>query len=94
MAGSYWVYALLEILQKHKGAVSIQELSDMTKFRPDDIVKTLQAFNLIRYFGGQHSIYVSPKTLEKWFSNAKPNWAIDNSQVSTHYLPYSQRSLR
>ena len=36
----------------------------MTHFRTDDIVKTLQAFNLIRYFGGQHSIFISPKTLE------------------------------
>ena len=40
------------------GAISIQELSDRTKFRTDDIVKTLQAFNLVRYFGGQHSIFV------------------------------------
>ena len=48
----------------------------MLKFRTDDIVKTLQAFNLIRYFGGQHSIYVSPKTLETYFTNAKPNWVI------------------
>ncbi len=64
---SYWVYALLEILAKHRGSISIQELSDMTKFRTDDIVKTLQAFNLIKYFGGQHSIYVSPKTLETYY---------------------------
>ncbi len=58
------VYALLDILAKHRGSISIKELSDMTHFRTDDIVKTLQAFNLIRYFGGQHSIFISPKTLE------------------------------
>ena len=40
---SYWVYAMLEILQKHRGAISVQELSDMLNFRTDDIVKTLQA---------------------------------------------------
>ena len=91
---SYWVYALLEILQKHRGSISIAELSEMTKFRTDDIVKTLQAFNLIRYFGGQHSIYVSPKTLETYYTNAKPNWIIDAEQISPHYLPYSQRNQR
>ena len=58
------MYALLDILAKHRGSISIKELSDMTHFRTDDIVKTLQAFNLIRYFGGQHSIFISPKTLE------------------------------
>ena len=78
---SYWVYALLEILAKHRGSISVAELSDMTKFRTDDIVKTLQAFNLIRYFGGQHSIFVSPKTLETYYTKAKPNWIIDSTKV-------------
>jgi len=87
---SYWVYALLEILQKHRGAISIAELSEMTKFRTDDIVKTLQAFNLIRYFGGQHSIYVSPQILETHYTNAKPNWLIDSSKLQ--WTPYSERS--
>lgn len=52
----------------------------------------IQAFNLIRYFGGQHSIYVSPKTLETYYTNAKPNWQIDPNGVSPNYKPYSERS--
>ena len=28
---------------------------------------------MIKYFGGQHSIYVSPKTLATYYSDAKPN---------------------
>jgi len=88
---SYWVYALLEILAKHRGSVSIQELSDMTKFRTDDIVKTLQAFNLIRYFGGQHSIFVSPKTLETYYTKAKPNWIIIQDKLDPTWQPYPKR---
>ena len=91
---SYWVYALLEILHKHRGSISVQELSERTAFRTDDIVKTLQAFNLIRYFGGQHSIYVSPNTLERYFLKAKPNWLIDATKIPTWYKPYSQRERR
>ena len=99
----------------------------MTKFRTDDIVKTLQSFNLIRYFGGQvraarrtllpyadaqpfrppqlspcvacvalcywqHSIYVSPKTLETYYTKAKPNWVIIAENVSSWYKPFSQRT--
>eukprot|EP00967_Tisochrysis_lutea_P014127 scaffold15861_cov35-Tisochrysis_lutea.AAC.2 len=86
---SYWVYALLEILQKHRGSISIQELSDMTSFRTEDIVKTLQAFNLIRYFGGQHSILVTPKTLQQHYTNAKPNWVIDSNKLI--WTPYDER---
>ena len=88
---SYWVYALLEILAKHRGSVSITELSEMTKFRTVDVVNTLQAFNLIRYFGGQHSIYVSPKTLETYFTKAKANWVIDQSKVPSWWKPYALR---
>jgi len=89
---SYWVYAMLEILQKHRGSISVQELSNMLKFRTDDIVKTLQAFNMIKYFGGQHSIYVSPKTLDTYYTSAKPNWIIDSSKLQ--WTPYDQRDLR
>jgi hypothetical protein len=71
--------------------VSVAELSNMTKFRTEDIIKTLQAFSLIRYFGGQHSIYVSPKTLETYHTKTKPNWVIDQSKVSPWYVPYSMR---
>jgi len=88
---SYWVYALLEILQKHRGSISIQELSDMLHFRADDIVKTLQAFNMIKYFGGQHSIYVSPKTLDTYYTSAKPNWVVDSSKLQ--WTPYDRRNL-
>ena len=91
---SYWVYALLEILSTHRGSISIAELSEQTKFRTDDIVKTLQAFNLLRYFGGQHSIYVSPKTLEKYYTNAKPNWVIDRTKIPTWWKPFSQRERK
>ena len=38
---SYWVYALLEILQKHRGSISVQELSDMTE--PDGTPLTATA---------------------------------------------------
>ena len=75
------MYALLEILAKHRGSVSLSELSEMTKFRTEDVVKTLQAFNLLKYFGGQHSIYVSPSTLERYYAKAKPNWNIDQDAV-------------
>ena len=63
----------------------------MTHFRTDDIVKTLQAFNMIRYFGGQHSIYVSPKTLETYYTKAKPNWVIQPQNIPTWYQPFSKR---
>ena len=39
---SYWAHVLLSILQSHRGAVSIKQLSEMSAIKTDDIISTLQ----------------------------------------------------
>eukprot|EP00299_Pterocystis_sp_00344_P013749 c6771_g1_i2.p1 GENE.c6771_g1_i2~~c6771_g1_i2.p1 ORF type:complete len:113 (-),score=28.39 c6771_g1_i2:468-806(-) len=56
---------LLDILAKHKGNLSIKDLSQMTAIKPEDIVSTLQYLNMIRYWKGQHIISVTPKIIEE-----------------------------
>lgn len=46
-------------------ACIIQELSDMTAIRTDDIINTLQQLNLIQYQKGQHVICAADKLIEK-----------------------------
>uniref|UniRef100_A0A6U1GV64 histone acetyltransferase n=1 Tax=Tetraselmis chuii TaxID=63592 RepID=A0A6U1GV64_9CHLO len=62
---SYWTRVLLDILKEHKGNLSIKDISQMTSFRADDIVTTLQSLNLIKYWKGQHIISVTPRVLEE-----------------------------
>ncbi|GAM27184.1 hypothetical protein SAMD00019534_103590 [Acytostelium subglobosum LB1] len=62
---SYWTQVLLEILRKHKGNLSILDISNMTSIRTEDIISTLQSLNLIRYWKGQHIISVTPKAIEE-----------------------------
>eukprot|EP01133_Synstelium_polycarpum_P001411 gene1411-1631_t len=62
---SYWTQVLLEILRKHKGNLSILDISNMTSIRTEDIISTLQSLNLIRYWKGQHIISVTPKIIEE-----------------------------
>lgn len=45
---SYWKNMLLDILVDREGEVSVKELSDMTMFKTEDIVVTLQRLQLIR----------------------------------------------
>ena len=40
---SYWAHVLLSIMQSHRGAISIKQLSEMSAIKTDDIVSTLQA---------------------------------------------------
>lgn len=86
---SYWATKMLEILCKHKGTISIQELSDMTFFRPEDIISTLQALDLLKYFGGQHSIYVSPKMVEQYVNKKDNSPPVDPARLQ--WTPHSER---
>eukprot|EP01096_Ripella_sp_DP13-Kostka_P009894 TRINITY_DN3818_c0_g1_i1.p1 TRINITY_DN3818_c0_g1~~TRINITY_DN3818_c0_g1_i1.p1 ORF type:complete len:418 (+),score=193.17 TRINITY_DN3818_c0_g1_i1:24-1256(+) len=62
---SYWTQVLLEILRKHKGNLSIKDLSQMTSIKTEDIIATMQALGLLKYWKGQHVISVTPKVLEE-----------------------------
>lgn len=58
---SYWSYVVLSVLRDHRGSVSIPTISQMTSIAPDDIISTLQAIDLIKYWKGQHVICITPK---------------------------------
>ena len=61
----YWTRALLGVLSVREGSVSIQELSDLTSIKPDDVISTLQHLNLIQYQKGQHVICAAPSVVER-----------------------------
>ncbi|EFA83082.1 HAM group protein [Heterostelium album PN500] len=83
---SYWTQVLLEILRKHKGNLSILDISNMTSIRTEDIISTLQSLNLIRYWKGQHIISVTPKAIEEHLKiYAKQSSRIDPKCI--HWAP-------
>ena len=46
-------------------APALQDLSEMTAIKTDDIIGTLQQLGLIQYQKGQHVLCAAPKLLEK-----------------------------
>ena len=65
---SYWSQVLLEMLHKHRGNISIRDISLRTAIRTEDIVSTLQSLGLVRYWKGQHILSVTPKLIEEHLS--------------------------
>jgi len=62
---SYWTRVLLTLLKKmDPSAISVMDLSELTCFKTEDIISTLQSLNLIRYAKGQHVLCLSPKLVE------------------------------
>jgi len=83
---SYWTAVLLEILRKHRGNVSIKDISAMTAIKTEDIVVTLQSLNLIKYWKGQHIISVTPKVIEEHLkTQAKQSARIEPKNI--HWTP-------
>jgi hypothetical protein len=49
---SYWSYEIMSVLQEHRGEITIPQISEITSIAPDDIISTLQAIDLIKYWKG------------------------------------------
>ena len=62
---SYWSRVVLELLQQHRGSLSIKDISELTAIRPTDIVETLQSLSLIKYWKGDHIISVTPRIIDE-----------------------------
>jgi histone acetyltransferase MYST1 len=60
---SYWTWVLLDILKDAQGTVSIKDLSHQTSITAEDIISTLQALNMVKYWKGQHIICVTGKII-------------------------------
>jgi histone acetyltransferase MYST1 len=70
---SYWTYVLLNIFHNRDSLpnITIQEISRMTGFKTEDILSTLHALNMIKYWKGQHVISVNQKAVEGHLLQAK-----------------------
>ncbi|GJD08027.1 Histone acetyltransferase of the MYST family 2 [Galdieria sulphuraria] len=51
---SYWSQVLVDLLKNEKQPISIQEISERTMMKMEDIISTLQVLGLIQYYEGQH----------------------------------------
>ena len=67
----------------------LQELSDLTCIKPDDIIGTLQALDLIQYRKGQHVIWADPAVLEQKLKTCgRPGLEVDPSKLI--WSPYKE----
>ncbi|CAJ1958669.1 unnamed protein product [Sphenostylis stenocarpa] len=88
----YWTRVLLDILKKHKGNISIKELSDMTAIKAEDILTTLQSLELIQYRKGQHVICADPKVLDRHLKAAgRGGLEVDVSKLI--WTPYKEQTV-
>lgn len=70
---SYWAYVILQTLNSKKNLleISLQDLIKETGIRYEDIVSTLHALNLIKYWKGQHVISISQQVITSHIQQSK-----------------------
>lgn len=65
---SYWTNVILRTLLDTDENMTIRELSDRTAIQIEDIISTLQALHLIKYWKGQHVVSVSRPLIEGYLA--------------------------
>lgn len=68
----------------------IQELSDMTAIKAEDILSTLQSLELIQYRKGQHVICADPKVLDRHLK-AAGRGGLDVDVAKLIWTPYKEQ---
>ena len=63
---------LLTTLLDYDGKWTVRDLSTMTGIKVEDVISTLQALDLIKYWKGQHIIFVSQALLRGQLAKLKP----------------------
>lgn len=65
----------------------------MSAIKTEDIISTLQALNLIKYWKGQHMISVSPRVIQEHLGNetARHHLQVDRQCFSPTWQPHSAR---
>lgn len=79
-----------DLSAKQTHACFLQELSDMTAIKAEDILTTLQSLELIQYRKGQHVICADPKVLDRHLKAAgRGGLEVDVSKLI--WTPYKEQ---
>lgn len=91
---SYWTYVLMSLLHedKEEQKLSIRDISSLTAIKMEDIISTLQSLNMIKFWKGQHVVYVKEEALLEFMKNRK-NIRECKSEFLT-WQPHSERTSK
>jgi hypothetical protein len=63
---TWWAAEILTLLEKHQGQqLSINDVTELTYIKSQDVLEVLERLRLLRYSAGQHIIYANPEYLKE-----------------------------
>uniref|UniRef100_A0A8C8DC23 Histone acetyltransferase n=1 Tax=Oryzias sinensis TaxID=183150 RepID=A0A8C8DC23_9TELE len=93
---SYWKDVLLRYMNNFQGKeISIKEISQETAVNPVDIVSTLQALQMLKYWKGKHLVLKRQDLIDDWKAKetkrVEGNCVSNGRQAPAHPVPASNR---
>ncbi|XP_066905990.1 histone acetyltransferase KAT8 [Halyomorpha halys] len=82
---SYWSWVLLDILKDFHGCVSISYLCKLTSMTENDIISTLEAMKMLKYWNGTKMICVTPALVESHILSPqfkRPRLTVDANAIT------------
>ena len=61
---SYWTRTVLNLIKDCDGDISIQDISEISRIRQEDIIRVLQEHQMIQYAKGQHVLFADHAKIE------------------------------
>lgn len=87
-----YIVETLKIVLDKKQQVSIDDIAKRTCMKTDDIVSTLQALNILKYYKGNHIICVTDQILDKHLSSIKRRpYRIEPSKIQWTPIDWAKR---
>ena len=80
---SYWTDVILNYISERDTAaeLSIRDLSQETAVNPSDIVSTLQALEMLKYWKGKHIILKKQDVIDRWVEKRNQRAADSNRRT-------------
>ncbi|KAH3707378.1 histone acetyltransferase KAT7-like [Dreissena polymorpha] len=91
---SYWKDILLEYLHKYSGAeFCIKDVSQETAINANDIVSTLQALGMLKYWKGKHLVLKRQDLIEEYLERRAKRPA-DHRDIDPNHLKWTPHNKR
>jgi histone acetyltransferase MYST1 len=89
---SYWTHVLLTLFSTQTGEENLQikDISLMTGIKTEDIISTLQSLNMIRFWKGQHVVFVMQDFLNKYKAQKKKDIRLCDARYLS-WTPHAER---
>ncbi len=65
---SYWIEAILEIIEPYYGEITIKQISQLTSFTKEDIINSLKEVNMLNCYKGQHVVKYRAQSIKKYLA--------------------------